>query len=1102
MANNTIQIKRSTSTATPASLNPGELAYSNATGGSGVLFIGSTDGATVVPIGGVRTPGTLTANQALVANSTSGINQVTAANVSVLSNLYVNGSVGTTGYVLFSGGGTTNTYWASPGSLTTNSASQYTWSNTQTFQNTITFSSTINVASNLVINSTALEWVGNTTTSPTVLFANTGVIQSGNSTVTASPQLVIANSIGTAVVNTNFISLGNSTSTGTQQFTLANSTGNVALTQSGISLATLSTTWFNLTTSNLGYIGQIAANSYVSGGSSGGSYGGSVSGFISNSIFVGIGNTTVNASMNTSSLSINGNLIANSTGANNAFNLNGVAASSYQLNSTLNANIASYLPTYTGVVNASSLTTGSGYLSTGGGATVNSSQISIGNTLNQYFLTSLGVTINSPTETTNYNNGSLNFNGNTTVATVFVNNAGFYLGNSTTTQTGSSITLANSTGNVVSSPTSVIVSNSSAAYATVNTSGIFAANVNVTQNFLVNGSVGTAGYVLFSGGGTTNTYWASPGSLTTNVNSQYNWSNTQTFTNTITFSSTLSVAANLVANSTALIWVGNTTTSPTVTFANTGVIQSGNSTVTASPQLIVANTLGTTTINTTSVGTVAVYATGLVNAANFVTTGTVNTGTMYATGIVNAANFVTTGTVNTGTLYATGLVNGANFVTTGTVNTGTMYATSTVNALSYNTGGGFGSATGGVIANSTVVAVGNSTVNVSINSTAFNGTSNNALYLGGTLASGYQLNSTLNANIASYLPTYTGVVNASSLTIGTSASLNSTAIAVGTIGTTSGYIANTTVISIGNSTVNTTANSTHFFSGNSTVYGFTNSTAEGFVNTVGNNVTTPVSIVISNSTAAYTTANLSGIYTAGVVNASSLSVGTAFIANTSNVVFTGGAITATSANLSIQNMTVSGNLTVTGTVVAINSSQLVVNDNIIELADGNVTTDVVDTGLFSPAGNSTSTWYSGLARIAAKSSNNNPYFWFFGSNTNPNTASTIDTSSNTLTATVQAYLAPYGTGGAFIANSSVVNITANSTVSAAIVANSLTLSTALSAAYGGTGQLGGYTAGDILYATGASALSKLSVPGSVANGQVLQITNNLPAYGVLDGGTF
>ena len=45
------------------------------------------------------------------------------------------------------------------------------------------------------------------------------------------------------------------------------------------------------------------------------------------------------------------------------------------------------------------------------------------------------------------------------------------------------------------------------------------------------------------------------------------------------------------------------------------------------------------------------------------------------------------------------------------------------------------------------------------------------------------------------------------------------------------------------------------------------------------------------------------------------------------------------------------------------------SDLIIELADNNTATDLVDTGWFSPAGDGVKIWYSGLARIANKSSN-------------------------------------------------------------------------------------------------------------------------------------
>jgi len=68
MANNRIQIKRSTANSTVTGLNPGELAF---TANGDIFYIGNpADGATK-RIGGLQVPGTLTANQALVANSSS-----------------------------------------------------------------------------------------------------------------------------------------------------------------------------------------------------------------------------------------------------------------------------------------------------------------------------------------------------------------------------------------------------------------------------------------------------------------------------------------------------------------------------------------------------------------------------------------------------------------------------------------------------------------------------------------------------------------------------------------------------------------------------------------------------------------------------------------------------------------------------------------------------------------------------------------------------------------------------------------------------------------------------------------------------------------------
>jgi len=218
----------------------------------------------------------------------------------------------------------------------------------------------------------------------------------------------------------------------------------------------------------------------------------------------------------------------------------------------------------------------------------------------------------------------------------------------------------------------------------------------------------------------------------------------------------------------------------------------------------------------------------------------------------------------------------------------------------------------------------------------------------------------------------------------------------------------------------------------------------------------------------------------------------------SNVTISGAYVNAPATDLTIRNVSVGGNLVVTGTVFSVNTITLQVNDNIIELGDNNTTSDVVDTGWFSPAGNSTSIWYSGMVRVANRSTNANPYFWLFGSNTNPNTAVNIDTSSNSATATLQAYLVPYGVGGGFVANSSNVQITANSTLGVNIVANTLTLSTALAGTEGGTGYKT-VTNNALLVGNSTNGYNQLSLGTS---GYVLQSNGTTVVYDILDGGAF
>jgi hypothetical protein len=106
---NLLQIKRSTANATVTGLQAGELAFTQA---GNTFFVGAPDGSSgSIRIGGQMVPGTLTANQALVANSTSGIDKVIVANL-VANSVWANGAAGNPNDVLTSNG--TAVFWKTP----------------------------------------------------------------------------------------------------------------------------------------------------------------------------------------------------------------------------------------------------------------------------------------------------------------------------------------------------------------------------------------------------------------------------------------------------------------------------------------------------------------------------------------------------------------------------------------------------------------------------------------------------------------------------------------------------------------------------------------------------------------------------------------------------------------------------------------------------------------------------------------------------------------------------------------------------------------------------------------------------------------------------
>lgn len=352
--------------------------------------------------------------------------------------------------------------------------------------------------------------------------------------------------------------------------------------------------------------------------------------------------------------------------------------------------------------------------------------------------------------------------------------------------------------------------------------------------------------------------------------------------------------------------------------------------------------------------------------------------------------------------------------------------------------------TNAVLLTTTAINVGNATVNATINSTTFSGTSltaNNATNLGGTAAASYVQNTdsrTLSGNL-----TFTGANH--SIT-STNTSITSNVVITGLL----------------NASGNTT------LSGALVTLSGTNTSITSNVVVAGVNFSTS-----SNTTFSGANVSITGTNT--------------YI--TSNVVITSSNLDAASAVLRIRDIVASGNLTVQGTLSTIDTTSLQVKDNFIELADQNnlAATDAVDFGWYGVANISSTTTYFGMGRIAGSSNT----FTLFSTTTKPASAGTL---TGLTTASLQAYLS----SGAFTSNSSTVTITANSTINVNITANTLSLSTALTPGNGGTG-LSSYTTGDLIYASGAGTLAKL---GIAANGNVLQIVNNLPAYGGLDGGTF
>lgn len=196
MAQNKIQIKRSVANAVVTGLSNGELAFTQA---GNVFFIGAPDGTSgSIRIGGLMVPGTLTANQALVANSTSGIDKVIVANL-VPTSIWANGGAGSAGQLLTSNG--TAVYWNTPAPSVVGSDTQVQFNDGGslgadsglTFNKTTDTLSTNNVFATGTVNAATLSVGTSVVANSTRLAIGTAVGLQANGGIGTAGQILYSN---------------------------------------------------------------------------------------------------------------------------------------------------------------------------------------------------------------------------------------------------------------------------------------------------------------------------------------------------------------------------------------------------------------------------------------------------------------------------------------------------------------------------------------------------------------------------------------------------------------------------------------------------------------------------------------------------------------------------------------------------------------------------------------------------------------------------------------------------------------------------------------------------------------------------------------------
>jgi len=188
---------------------------------------------------------------------------------------------------------------------------------------------------------------------------------------------------------------------------------------------------------------------------------------------------------------------------------------------------------------------------------------------------------------------------------------------------------------------------------------------------------------------------------------------------------------------------------------------------------------------------------------------------------------------------------------------------------------------------------------------------------------------------------------------------------------------------------------------------------------------------------------------------------------------------------------VGGDIFVTGNLVTTNVQSVVISDPMIYLAGNNYISDLVDIGFAANYFDGSKERHTGLYRAFS----DGEYRLFTGSEQELSGNNSVNANANGFTLAV---LHSYLVSGGLTTNSSAASLTANSTFSVNIVANTLTLSTPLAGTQGGTGKAT-MTNNAILVGNATNGFNELSLGSS---GTILQSNGTTLVYDGLDGGMF